>query len=153
MELPLIDEHSVGVAASPAHTWAALVERPGEGRARSAPSRIARLLGCEQTGYSGRPGEVGSTSPGFRVVRASPPRELALEGAHRFSRYSLVFRIEGAAGGPSLLRAETRAAFPGVAGQLYKTAVIRSRGHVLATRRMLQAIARRAEGGEAANVA
>ena len=148
MELPWIDEHSVGVAASPADTWAALVARPGEGRTRQQ-SRFARLLGCEQTDYRGRPGMEGSTSPGFRVAHAEPPRKLALEGRHRFSRYALTFRIDDAGAGRSLLRAETRAAFPGVAGQLYKTAVIRSRGHVLATRRLLQAVARRAEHGEA----
>ena len=43
------------------------------------------------------------------------------------------------------LRAETRADFPGVKGEAYKTMVIRTRGHVLVTRRLLGATKRRAE--------
>ena len=35
----------------------------------------------------------GATIPGFRVARSDPPREIALEGQHRFSRYRLTFEI------------------------------------------------------------
>ena len=73
------------------------------------------------------------------------PRELALVGNHRFSRYALIFRLEQADDDQTLLRAETRATFPGLKGQAYKTMVIRTRGHVLVTRRLLNATKRRAE--------
>jgi hypothetical protein len=86
----------------------------------------------------------GSAFPGFHVEEAEAPRELALAGGHRFSDYGLRFRLEDLDGG-TLLRAETRAAFPGVAGELYKTMVIRTRGHVLVVRRILSATKRRAE--------
>jgi len=43
------------------------------------------------------------------------------------------------------LRAETRARFPGGAGRLYRAAVIGTRGHILVTMRLLEAVKRRAE--------
>ena len=46
-----------------------------------------------------------------------------------------------------LLGAETRAEFPGKTGRLYRTAVIGTRGHVLATRSVLRTVRRRAERG------
>lgn len=82
---------------------------------------------------------------GFRVVRAEAPHELALEGEHRFSRYALTFRVDDLGPGRSRVRAETRAAFPGLKGATYRALVIGTRVHVLAVRRMLGAIRRRAE--------
>jgi hypothetical protein len=123
--LPFIDEHTQEVGAE----------------------TFARLLGCEDTALSGAPGEVGSTVPGFRVRHAERPRKLALEGRHRFSNYELDFEIEDLGAGRSLLRAITHAEFPGLRGRIYRGLVIGSRGHVLATRRLLRAIARRAEAG------
>jgi hypothetical protein len=90
-------------------------------------------------------GDIGSTLPGFVVARAIPPVTLALEGEHRFSRYALIFRIDRLANGGSRLRAETRAEFPGTRGRLYRALVIGTRGHVLAVRRILRAVRRRAE--------
>jgi hypothetical protein len=53
------------------------------------------LLGCADTAAAGpRPLATGSTIPGFHVAAAEEPRELALAGRHRFSEYSLVFRLE-----------------------------------------------------------
>ncbi len=141
--LPFIDEHATDVKAPAAATWEALIA-PSTGSGR-LPTAVAQALGCEQTRVAGIPGTVGSTVPGFRVVRAQPPRELALEGRHRFSRYGLTFRVDEVAGARSRLRAETRAAFPGLYGRLYRAAVIGTRGHVLATTRILRAVARRAE--------
>ena len=141
--LPRIDEHSTEVAASPDATWRALVT--GVAGAFAGSGRVARLLGCEQTEASGRQGAEGSTFPGFRVARTTPPRELALEGRHRFSRYALTFRIDDLGDGASRLRAETRAEFPGARGSVYRALVIGTRGHTLATRRMLNSVGRRAE--------
>jgi hypothetical protein len=106
-----------------------------------------RALGCDEVEVNDLPGAPlpGSTIVGFRVERARPPAELALAGRHRFSRYALVFRIDDLPGGTACLRAESRAEFPGAAGRAYRLLVIGSRGHVLAVRRMLAAVKRRAE--------
>ena len=78
--------------------------------------------------------------PGFHVVAAEAPSLLALVGRHRFSTYALTFRVDALDDGRSRLRAETRASFPGLGGRLYRLAVIGSRGHVVAVRRMLAAV-------------
>lgn len=105
--------------------------------------QFARLVGTpyrEQTAGELVP---GSTVVGFEVVHSQPPRELRLEGRHRFSRYALTFEIEDR--NRTILRAITDADFPGLKGQIYKTLVIRTRGHVLAARLILGAVKRRAE--------
>lgn len=108
--------------------------------------RTARLLGCEDTAASGpRPLTTGSTLPGFHVETAEPGQVLALAGGHRFSDYALIFRLERTRDDATTVRAETRATFPGVKGGIYKTLVIRTRGHVLVTRRLLTAMKQRAE--------
>lgn len=145
MTLPLIDIRREEVDAPTAATWEALVERSPDGGSNRAGPLFARLLGCDSVEVSGEPGATGSTVPGFRVTRSQPPRELSLAGKHRFSEYTLDFRIDDHGDGGSVLSAITHAAFPGLKGQLYKTAVIRSRAHVLATKRMLRSIARRTE--------
>lgn len=142
--LPYIDEHTREVAAPPEETWTALTRGSFGG---AGAGTIARLLGCEETALSGAPGEAGSTVPGFRVREAERPRKLVLQGRHRFSNYELGFEIEDLGAGLSLLRAITRAEFPGLRGRIYRGLVIGSRGHVLATRRLLRAIAQHAEAG------
>ena len=140
--LPFIDEHARVVEAAPEATWEALTARSFGGR---GAARFARLLGCAETAVRGAPGEVGATVPGFRVRGADPPRELRLSGSHHFSRYELDFEIDDLGDGRSRLRAITRAEFPHLRGRLYRGLVIGSGGHVMATRRLLRAIARRAE--------
>jgi hypothetical protein len=144
--LPHIDEHSAVVGAGAERTWEALLRVVEGSVSADGAARFARLLGCADTEAGGpRPLAAGSTVPGFRVETATAQRELALTGSHRFSRYSLVFRLDDLGEGGTRLRAETRAAFPGLRGEAYKTMVIRTRGHVLATRRLLGATKRRAE--------
>ncbi len=108
--LPFVDEHAIEVDSPPGPTWEALLkvaERSFEG---GATPRIAALVGCEDRLASGpRPLAVGSTVPGFHVAVAEPRRELALAGAHRFSRYALSFRLDDLGDGRTRLRAETRA--------------------------------------------
>jgi hypothetical protein len=107
---------------------------------------IARVLGCRDLKTTVEaPIEVGATIPGFHVSQAQSPSLLALEGAHRFSRYRLTFHIDELGPDRSRLRAETHAAFPGIHGKAYRTLVIGTRGHVVAVRRMLRAVKRRAE--------
>jgi hypothetical protein len=107
--------------------------------------RVAGGLGCVPGERAGEPGEIGSTVPGFLITRAVPPAVLALMGEHRFSRYALVFRITQTPAGPARLSAETRAEFPGRSGSLYRTLVIRTRGHVLAVHSILRSVRRLAE--------
>ena len=143
--LPFIDQHAVAIRAQPMATWEALLAvSRGMGGGRPGP-RISRALGAFYTEVEGEPGEIGSTIPGFVVARSIPPAVLALMGQHRYSRYALIFSIVEGPDGNSELSAETRAEFPGFQGQVYKTLVIRSRGHVLATRHILTAVRKRAE--------
>lgn len=152
--LPFVDEHSIVVAAPPEAVRRALesvlIASFGSPRAAAA----ARALGCREAARSAAANDGrldrGATVPGFRVAR-SAPRKLALEGRHRFSRYTLVFRIDPVRGGVAdstaavRLSAETRARFPGVAGRGYRLLVIGTRGHVVLVRRLLRSVRRRAE--------
>jgi hypothetical protein len=112
----------------------------------SRTGRIAGLLGCADVESSGpRPLATGSTLPGFHVELAEPGRELALSGRHRFSNYALIFHLDRMDGNRTRLRAETRADFPHLKGSVYRALVIGTRGHILVTRRLLDATKRRAE--------
>jgi hypothetical protein len=146
VDLPRVDELSIEIEAARDDAWDAVL-RVAEG-AFGAPAvgRAARLLGCADVAASGpRPLAVGSSFPGFHVEGAEPPRELILRGSHRFSDYALTFRLDEVGVGRVVVRAETRATFPGVKGRIYRALVIGTRGHVLVTRRVLAAIKRRAE--------
>jgi hypothetical protein len=146
--LPFVDEHSIEVGAAATPTWGALLRAFDALLSAGAAPRIAGLLGCRDVVASGpRPLAPGSTVPGFHVAAAKEGRELVLAGSHRFSEYALTFRLDELGGERMRLRAETRARFPGVKGRAYRTLVIGSRGHVVATRRILAAVRRRAERG------
>jgi hypothetical protein len=144
--LAYVDERETTVEAPADRVWSSLleiVERVGSG----ALERIlVRLLGCVDRASSGEhPLQVGSTLPGFSVLAAVPSSRLTLVGRHRFSRYALIFRLEPLSSTGSRLRAETRADFPGPHGRAYRLLVLGSRGHVLAVRRLLATVKRRAE--------
>jgi hypothetical protein len=144
--LPHIDEHSLMIAAGPAIAWEALLKVVDGSFGSAATGRVAGLLGCADTAASGpRPLSTGSALPGFHVEVAERPRELALVGGHRFSDYALIFRLDEQPVERTLIRAETRAVFPGFKGSVYRAMVIGTRGHVLVTRRLLGAVKRRAE--------
>jgi hypothetical protein len=142
--MPRIDEHACEVGAPPEACWHALVATLPGAFGGASNERLARLLGCDESASHGRASQPGSTLPGFRVDRVEPARELALCGAHRFSRYELTFRIDELEGGRSRVRAETRAEFPGLMGSAYRAVLIGSRGHVLVVKRLLRVVARRA---------
>jgi hypothetical protein len=145
-DLPHVDEHSVSIAAPRDTTWDALLRVVERSFASGASPPGARLLGCADTEASGpRPLDVGSALPGFHVETAQRPRELALVGSHRFSAYALIFRLVERDDNGTRLRAETRAAFPGLKGRAYRAAVIGTRLHVLVTRRLLAAVKQSAE--------
>lgn len=144
--LPHVDEHSIELGASPEATWDALVRTVERSFGAGAAPTMARLLGCADTVAAGpRPLAEGAAIPGFHVAVAREPEELALRGAHRFSAYALIFRLDPVGDGHTRLRAETRAVFPGVKGSIYRALVIGTRGHVLITKRILAAVKRGAE--------
>lgn len=145
-QLPHIDEHSIVVGAGPDATWEALLRTVEASVSSPVSGRVAGLLGCADVDASGpRPLAPGSTLPGFHIDVVEPAVELALAGSHRFSDYALIFRLDREGEGHTVLRAETRAVFPGLKGRTYRTLVIGTRGHVLVTRRLLGAAKRRAE--------
>ena len=139
----------MAASASPDEVWTALPGALQDAFDRSRARHLAHILGCYDRGsgegFGGAPEE---TLAGFRVASSDPPRRLALEGRHRFSRYRLTFEIEPA-GAVSRVRAVTYAEFPGLRGAIYRAAVIGSGGHRIITRRILTSIARRAERAHA----
>ena len=146
---PRVDEPTVSVAADVATTWAALTDVLGRSFGGATRARFAALLGCEHV----RPNEIafpntGAVVPGFVVRTSDEPETLDLAGRHRFSDYSLTFRMSESAG-VTELRAETRASFPGVTGRLYRAAVIGSGAHRRLMASMLASIKARAERGPA----
>ncbi|HEY7934810.1 MAG TPA: hypothetical protein VID48_13395 [Solirubrobacteraceae bacterium] len=144
-ELPFIDAHDVLVENSPAVVWEELLNVVNAGFGRSVNAVVASLLGCDPASASGGDlSMVGATLPGFRVAGSYPQQRLELEGRHRFSSYKLVFVIEPLAELRCRLRAETWAVFPGIAGRIYGTLVVGSRGHVLVVRSLLAGVRRRA---------
>ena len=143
--LPWIDEHTVVIDATVPGVWRALEMTLDRSFTNKPASVYARLVGCREYGARGpRPLAVGSTIPGFRVVRAIPDAELVLDGRHRFSNYALTFRLEAIGPHSTGLRAETRAAFPGATGAVYRALVIGTRGHVVGVRHLLSTVQRRA---------
>lgn len=144
--LPYVDEHVTVVVAEADEVWRHLGETLERSFSRPRAAGYARLVGCADRTASGpRPLAEGSTFPGFRVAAAVPGRELVLEGRHRFSTYALIFRLDHAGPGRTRLRAETRAAFPGLAGRLYRRLAIGSGGHAAGLRRLLSAVRHRSE--------
>jgi hypothetical protein len=145
-DLPHVDEHSIAIEATAEATWDALLRVIEGSFSSGASAKGARLLDCADTAASGpRPLDTGSVLPGFHVEAAAPRQELALVGGHRFSDYALIFRLDEQGADRTLLRAETRAAFPGLKGRAYRAMVIGTRMHVLVTRRILGAAKRSAE--------
>ena len=126
-----VDTHAVSIAAPREVVWRVL-------------RAYAATIGA--TGRLAPLGAVLGTQPrsGFAVTGETPGERVELAGRHRFSRYRLVFELDGDA--PTTLSALTYADFPGLHGRAYRALVIGSRAHVVATRGMLRTIRRRAEG-------
>lgn len=143
--LPNIDEHGVLVLAPVEVVWEALLGIAHRSFGGRMAARFARALGCAQTEAAGPIDRIGSTIPGFIVARVIAPAVLALEGQHRFSRYGLIFSVEPTKDEQTLLRAETRAEFPGLKGRAYRALVIGSGIHVAIVNRLLRGVRRRAE--------
>jgi hypothetical protein len=132
MRPPYVDTHAVEVAAQRAEAWAALL----------------RFVDRSLVSDGGLLHAVLGTDPpaGFEITATTPNERLELSGRHRFSRYVLAFQLSDGAPGRTRVAAETYAEFPGIQGRAYRALVIGTRLHVVATRRMLHMIRRRAEG-------
>ncbi|KQZ68831.1 SRPBCC family protein [Nocardioides sp. Root151] len=126
-----VDEHRVDLDVQATQAWPAVVGF-AEHLTGQEHALLSRALGLEP-------------AAGFSVTQREAPRILGLTGRHRFSRYALDFRLVDVPGG-SELSAVTYADFPGPLGFAYRSAVIGTRGHVLAVRRMLRKIAATANG-------
>jgi hypothetical protein len=148
-QLPYIDEHAVDIAADADDLWLFLLDGIERSFSHRVANVYARAIRCDDTDATGpRPFAEGSTIPGFHVAALLPRQQLVLAGHHRFSSYALTFRLDRLGQGRSRLHAETRAAFPGLAGGVYRLLVIGTGGHVVAVRRLLSGIKRRAEALE-----
>jgi len=145
-DLPFVDEHVTSVAASADTVWQVLVDRLGRQFSRGPATAFARVVGCAEVAASGpRPLVEGSTLPGFRVVTIVPLTEIVLDGSHRFSTYRLTFRVDRVSSSESRLRAESRASFPGIAGESYRRVVVASGAHAILVRRLLSGVRRKSE--------
>ena len=146
VELPYVDEHTVTIEAGADVVWGVLTERIDAAFSHGPVATFAGVVGCESRVASGpRPLTEGSTIPGFRVVAAVPTRELVLHGRHRFSEYQLSFHLAPVGSHRTRLSAETRAAFLGRAGRVYRLLVIGTGGHVVAIRKLFSDVKGRSE--------
>lgn len=121
-----VDEHRTRIAVPSGRAWEAVEAYAARLTAEPGRHPVPRLLGTRPVA-------------GFEVAERVPARLLSLAGRHRFSTYVLDFRLQ-AADGATELSAVTYGDFPGPHGTAYRAAVIGSRGHVLAVRRMLRRI-------------
>lgn len=143
--LPLVDVHRTVVTADADTTWRALTAVVEQAFTIPGARPYARLVRCADTAPDGpRPLAAGSTIPGFHVAIADPGVRLVLAGHHAFSHYTFAFDLHDD-GRRTVLSAETRAAFPGRGGRLYRLAVIGTRGHVVVVRGLLARVRQRAE--------
>ncbi len=112
-------------------------------RAYAAARSYAERLTRTPTGVLAAFTRLWGTEPasGFAIVDEQPPSVVTLAGRHRFSRYEMDLRVDQAVDG-SVVTVVTLADFPGVRGAVYRTALMGSRGHVLAVERMLASIER-----------
>lgn len=146
-QLPYIDEHSSELAATPSHTWSALLSVLRSDLRGDPPAAFVRAWRLEPAtargDWCGTPA-VGDALPGFLVAEVRENERLAFTGRHRFSTYALVFELESSGPGTSRLRAQTYAVFPGLVGSVYRGLVIGSRLHRLVARRLLRRVGERA---------
>lgn len=145
--LPFIDEHATEIDASPDRVWAAIVSTVRRIPPR-LPGWVTAAWGLDPARGTGDWNEavtIGDSVPGFTAAAIDPGHTLALQGRHRFASYELRFELKPGCAGRTRLSAQTRAAFPGLAGRVYRAMVIGTGGHRIAVRRILGRIRLTAE--------
>lgn len=125
-----VDEHGRDLDVPVTRAWEAVRGFADDLLARGAGSALTGLLATDPRA-------------GFAVTEEQPPHLLSLAGRHRFSDYVLDLRVSPRGDG-SRLTAVTYADFPGARGRAYRAAVVGSRGHAAAVRRILAGIGERA---------
>lgn len=151
-ELPYVDDHVQRIDAPPERVWTALLTTMRKQFARNPPRPLTAVWGLQQPTRLGdwtTQVTIGDTIPGFTVAQSEPTRLLTLRGSHRFSRYELRFELDSRHPRSVEIHATTSAAFPGLHGRIYRALVIGTGGHRIVVRRLLRAVARRAERTEA----
>ena len=145
-DLPLIDVFDTVIEASAPAVYEALTRHLGRSLGTAGTRVACGILGCAHRGASlTTPPVEGQEVSGFVVAEARAPVRLVLEGRHRFASYRLSFTVDPLAHNRVQLSARTEALFPGFTGTLYRALVIGSGGHEIVARRMLAAVAGRAE--------
>lgn len=140
--LPFIDAYEERVEAAPVETWAALERTLRHRLSGTPPSLFVKAWNLQPREHRGswqRGIELSSAVPGFEVSELIPRERLVLSGRHRFSRYAAVFILDDE-GDETLLRVETWAVFPGLAGRAYRAMVIGTRMHRLVTLGLLRGV-------------
>lgn len=127
---PYVDEHAVRITAPRDVVWTVLEQYVTTSIGIPDGNLLTKLLGTEP-------------EAGFEVARSVPGESIDLVGRHRFSTYLLRFELADAPDGATQLRAQTYAAFPGITGEIYRTLVIRTRFHVIATMHVLRTVQRK----------
>lgn len=122
-----VDEHRTVVRGPRSRAWQAVRRHADTLSSDRRRGVLTGLLGTEP-------------ASGFEVAEEVRPRLLSLVGGHRFSRYVLDFRLRDEGEDAVEVSAVTYADFPGVRGRVYRSAVIGSRAHAVAVRRMLAGI-------------
>lgn len=122
-----LDDHYILIPVPRERVWQALLDRIDKFLRRGRP--IAWMLGT-------RPAN------GFAVTVEEPHHRLDLSGQHRFATYLLRFELTNPPDrdGSTLLLARSYADFHGLPGRSYRTALLRSGGHLGAVRLMLHAV-------------
>lgn len=134
------DVRAIPVGAPPEVVWRAVLDQV---EVLGRPAWYLWLIGCRDRRAQGpRPLRPGSVVPGFHVRAADPPARLVLDGVHRFSAYTLTFRLLPDGGG-TRLEAHTDAVFPGALGAVYRLLVIDSGIHKIATRSIVTRVRQR----------
>jgi len=145
-ELPFIDNLDTTVEASAPAVYEALARHLSRSLGTAGARVACGILGCAHRGASlTTPPVEGQEVSGFMVAEARAPHRLVLEGRHRFATYRLSFTIDALSHNRAQLSARTEALFPGLTGAIYRALVIGSGGHEIVARRMLAAVAGRAE--------
>lgn len=149
--LSFIDEFDATIEASAPAVYEALARYVARALSGPGPRAVSALLGCAHRGATFTvPPLEGQEVSGFVVAEATAPKRLVLEGRHRFASYRASFILDPLAENRTHLRARTDALFPGLRGAAYRASVIGTGGHEIVVRRILAAVAARAERMESA---